>query len=377
MHDADGAVTDLVWGTDDGLTPATFDAWARGVTTELLRSSTNTTNNVHRLIAEPLSASPSAEDKALAVRLYMLLEQYCAGGKMRLIIMSHRVDRRGDLVWADIMQHYQARVAGARMTHAKRFRDQPKAGGMSIEQWFNTMADVRDTLRRAGEDCTTFDFNICWTAFCAVSEEKLLPPEISELCAHNVQMKLHEIQDKCQAATESTRAEGVAAKKAMTLIQVFDWITEFMLRHPHAPISYVKNVHAGAAGAEKVDTPGVKHDGGGDAGKSRRSQQSHDSDEKPLCAAWARNECNKTRRECAGRHKYLEHEQCTINMILSAWSTAAAAVLAAAAPSPAAAAAPSSEAVASASAAAAASGSRRAVMQHLEALRAAGASILE
>jgi hypothetical protein len=140
----------------------------------------------------------------------------------------------------------------------------------------------------------------------------------------------------------------------------------------------VKNVRGGAAGVEKVDTPGVKHDGGGDAGKSRRSQQSHDGDEKPLCAAWTRNDCNKTRRECAGRHKYLEHEQCTINTILSAWSTAAAAaavVVAAAAPSLAA--APSSEADASAGAAAAASGSRRTVMQHLEALRAAGAPIVE
>jgi len=374
LQTADGAVTDLAWGTDDGLTPTTFDAWVKGVTTELLRASTNPINNVHRLIAAPLGEAPSPEDKALAVRLYMLLELFCTGGKMRLIILSRRVNQRGDLAWADIMQHYQARVAGARMTHAKRFRDQPKAGGMSLEQWFNTMADVRDTLRRAGEDCTTFDFNICWTAFCAVFEEKLLPPEISELCAHNVQLKLHEIQDKCQATTESARAEGVAAKKALTLIQVFDWITEFMLRHPHAPISYVKNVHGGAAGAEKVDTPGVKDDGGGDAGKSRRSQQWHDGDEKPLCAAWIRNDCNKTRRECAGRHKYLEHEQCTINTILSAWSTAAA-VVAAAAPSPAA--APSSEADASAGAAAAASGSRRTVMQHLEALRAAGAPIFE
>jgi hypothetical protein len=124
---ADAAARDtaLRWNTDDYLTPTAFDAWVDGVTTALLRASATPTNNMHRLITAPLSEAPSSEDKYLASRLYAHLMLYCRGGRMLTILITYRGSRRGDLAWRDIIAYYEARVAAARIRHAKQFRDLP------------------------------------------------------------------------------------------------------------------------------------------------------------------------------------------------------------------------------------------------------------
>ena len=246
--------SDLVWTTDAGVSPGRYDTWFDGVTSELLKASTNTTNNVHQLTVKTLGDEATEQEKALASRLYVFLTNYCRGGMMKMIMTNHSLTRRGDLVWRDIHAHYTAKTKMAREEHARTFWDKPDGSGDELQTFWNRCVAVQRTLEHAGVVNPTFAFEIMFKVFCEAREVSFTPPEISELCRHSVQEKLFNIQDKCDSADEAVRAQGNQERAALTLFEVAEWVATYMRRHPLAATTHVKQVHREAdLGPDRLD----------------------------------------------------------------------------------------------------------------------------
>lgn len=344
---------DLSWYSDD-VDYIFWDRWQKRFRRSLLGNGRVTASLIPLLQTDTHDPSRATEEQIRkSHQLYVYLDALAVKGRMKMILTRHQHDRRGDVAWKQIYEHYEKTYKDARTQSHKKFFYQPDGSQMDLDTWMNRMASCYEAVKGQGSQFS--EHQLLVNAF-RLSETKAVftPPEVSRTVRLMVTTEL----DQTEAMADTD--DGKAAKMAEhTLEWLLDHIENDMRVNPAAaaaststvqqvsasngPPRICKNFAAGRhcrfgnkckfVHAEQDSSTSAEfnaqgrgrgrgrgrgkgkgrgqQNSGGRAGKTSSNNQSNTSNkQKPLCPDFLNGKCGTSKKCVHGfRHNFSFHEQ--------------------------------------------------------------------